>query len=150
LSLEDYEIRLSSEVLTQLVSIRLLRCDSRTDSIYYELSHDALIEPVLAMRQAQGLLFGWLGLVAGGISWLVTVTMGAVFIVSSLLAVNFAFLGYGSAPDRAQGPDGGLFLYFASWRRALRLQSQKRFFRVGCKQSAAMCGANEQNYASQI
>jgi hypothetical protein len=76
LSLEENEIkrqlRLSSETLRHLVSTRLLRCDSRADSMYYELSHDALIEPVLATRQARGLLLGSLGLVAGGISWLVT------------------------------------------------------------------------------
>jgi hypothetical protein len=65
LSLEENEIkrqlRLSSETLRHLVSNRLLRCDSRADSIYFELSHDALIEPVLATRQARGLLLGsWL------------------------------------------------------------------------------------------
>jgi hypothetical protein len=84
LSLEKNEIqrqlRLSSEILTQLVTIRLLRCDNRTDSIYYELSHDALVEPVLATIKARGLLFGSLGLIAGGILWFASAT-GIVFLI---------------------------------------------------------------------
>ena len=69
LSLEENEIRsqlkLTGDTLRQLVANRLLRTDSRSDSIYYELSHDALVEPVLATRRKRGLLVGWLGLVLG-------------------------------------------------------------------------------------
>ena len=54
LSLEEMEIRkqlnLSTEILRLLVTRRLLRSENRSDS-YYELSHDALIEPVLATRR---------------------------------------------------------------------------------------------------
>jgi Novel STAND NTPase 1 len=92
LSLEESEIkrqlRLSSETLGQLVSNRLLRCDSRADSMYYELSHDALIEPVLATRQARGFLLGSLGLVAGGISWLATL---AVLVITGFLFIAAVF-----------------------------------------------------------
>ena len=69
LSLEENEIRrqleLSGETLRQLVANRLLRTDSRSDSSYYELSHDALVEPVLATRRKRAMLVGWLGLVLG-------------------------------------------------------------------------------------
>jgi hypothetical protein len=95
LSLEENEIkrqlRLSSETLRQLVSNRLLRCDSRADSIYYELSHDALIEPVLATRQARGFVLGSLGLVAGGISWLVTLgllVVSVLFFIGAMIKMN--------------------------------------------------------------
>jgi hypothetical protein len=91
LSLEENEIkhqlRLSSETLRQLVSSRLLRCDSRADSMYYELSHDALIEPVLGTRQARGFVLGSLGLVAGGISWLVTLGLLVISLVFFIGAV---------------------------------------------------------------
>ena len=57
LSLEENEIRrqlkLSGETLKQLVANRLLRTDNRSDSSYYELSHDALVEPVLATRRKE-------------------------------------------------------------------------------------------------
>jgi hypothetical protein len=65
LSLEENEIRrqlgLSGETLRQLVNSRLLRADHRSDNTYYELSHDALVEPVLATGRKKALLFGWLG-----------------------------------------------------------------------------------------
>jgi hypothetical protein len=100
LSLEESDIkrqlRLSSETLRQLVSSRLLRCDNRADSMYYELSHDALIEPVLATRQAQGFLLGSLGLVAGVISWLVTLGvlfMTGVLFAGAIMTTRFATFG---------------------------------------------------------
>lgn len=85
LSLEENEIkrqlRLPSETLRLLVSNRLLRCDSRADSMYYELSHDALIEPVLGTRQARGFVLGSLGLVAGGLGLLV---ISVVFFIGAV------------------------------------------------------------------
>ncbi|HEY7666039.1 MAG TPA: hypothetical protein VH934_23215 [Xanthobacteraceae bacterium] len=106
LSLEENEIKrqlwLPSETLRQLVSSRLLRCDSRADSMYYELSHDALIEPVLATRQARGFLLGSLGVVAGAISWLVTVGLLVIFaalLVEGVVRMNFAYFGYDSPPE---------------------------------------------------
>jgi TPR repeat protein len=71
LSVEGHQIRrqlnLSAETLQQLVNVRLLRSDSRSDSTYYELSHDALVEPVLVTSRMRALLFGWLTVVAGSI-----------------------------------------------------------------------------------
>ena len=50
LSLEQDEIerkfKVSKPVLEKLVNSRLLRAESRVGSVYYELSHDTLIEPV--------------------------------------------------------------------------------------------------------
>jgi len=50
LSLEQEEIKrkfkVSKLVLEKLVNSRLLRAESRVGSVYYELSHDTLIEPV--------------------------------------------------------------------------------------------------------
>lgn len=72
LSLEQYELRrqlgLSDLALKQLVESRLLRTDRRSDSTYYELSHDALVEPVLATRRIQALLLGWAAIVFGSIA----------------------------------------------------------------------------------
>ena len=101
LSFEENEIRrqlgLSTETLRYLVSNRLLRCDSRADSIYYELSHDALIEPVLATRQARGILFGSLGVVAGGISWLITLALVILFV--AFITGGFINKNFASPPD---------------------------------------------------
>jgi hypothetical protein len=95
------QLRLPSETLRLLVSNRLLRCDSRADSMYYELSHDALIEPVLATRQARGLLLGSLGLVAGGISWLVTLgllVISVALLIGAVIKTNFESFGLDSPP----------------------------------------------------
>lgn len=54
LSLEEGEIlrayRLPKEALTELVERRLLRADTRVSSVYYELSHDTLVGPILETR----------------------------------------------------------------------------------------------------
>lgn len=71
LSIEEHELRkqlrLSERALAQLVDSRLLRTDRRSDSTYYELSHDALVEPVLATRRTQALLLGWSAILFGSI-----------------------------------------------------------------------------------
>jgi formylglycine-generating enzyme required for sulfatase activity len=55
LSLEEGEIqrtyRLPNEALAELVERRLLRADTRVASVYYELSHDTLVEPILEARR---------------------------------------------------------------------------------------------------
>ena len=55
LSLEEGEIqrryKVTSETLAKLVELRLLRADTRVGSVYYELSHDTLVEPILAARR---------------------------------------------------------------------------------------------------
>jgi hypothetical protein len=66
LSLEQSEIdrilSLPPRTLRWLVDRRLLRSDQRADSWYYELSHDSLVEPILATRRMQGLSVGLFGL----------------------------------------------------------------------------------------
>jgi hypothetical protein len=82
LSLEEMEIRkqlnLPLEILHLLVTRRLLRSENRSDSSYYELSHDALIEPVLATRRRKALLFGWVGLVISSIGFGV-ISIGVIY-----------------------------------------------------------------------
>ena len=55
LSLEESEIqrthKVTKETLDKLVELRLLRADTRVGSVYYELSHDTLVEPILAARR---------------------------------------------------------------------------------------------------
>ena len=71
LSIEEHEIHrqltLSGEILGKLVDRRLLRSDQRADSTYYELSHDTLVEPVLATRRVQGRFLGALTICAGAL-----------------------------------------------------------------------------------
>ena len=55
LSLDEEEIERTFAVtpddLKQLVDERLLRADPRLDSVYYELAHDTLIDPILDHRE---------------------------------------------------------------------------------------------------
>ncbi len=102
LSLEQHELRkqlgLSEVALTQLVESRLLRTDRRSESIYYELSHDALVEPVLATRRTQALLVGWTETVFG---WLV-IAFCSIFII--------AFLYLGAKAENPSERAGAIFL----------------------------------------
>ena len=74
LSLEETEIRrqlgLSKETLKQLVASRLIRAESRSDSTYYELSHDALVEPILASQHRKATVRGWFGVTFGALLFL--------------------------------------------------------------------------------
>ncbi len=71
LSVEERELlrqlKLPRETLSHLVDRRLLRTDRRSDSTYYELSHDALVQPVLASRRVQALVVSWAAVLAGSI-----------------------------------------------------------------------------------
>jgi photosystem II stability/assembly factor-like uncharacterized protein len=71
LSVEERELlrqlKLPRETLSQLVDRRLLRTDRRSDSTYYELSHDALVQPVLASRRVQAMVVSWAAVLAGSI-----------------------------------------------------------------------------------
>jgi hypothetical protein len=62
LSLEGSEITrlvgIPVEVLQELVDRRLLRRDLRADSVYYELGHDSLIEPVLSRNRRRQQIAG--------------------------------------------------------------------------------------------
>ncbi|MCI0590732.1 MAG: hypothetical protein L0Y67_03870 [Gammaproteobacteria bacterium] len=85
LSVEEAEIKrilkLTRTTLQQLVNRRLLRTDQRADSWYYELSHDSLIEPILASRRIRGLVFGLLGLFGSVLAGLGALALGVLFVV---------------------------------------------------------------------
>ncbi len=87
LSVDERELQtqlgLTSQVLRQLVDRRLLRTDRRADATYYELSHDALVQPVLDSRRTQALVVGWVAVIVGTIVSFVT----GAFIVLTILAV---------------------------------------------------------------
>ena len=91
LSLDEREIgrqlRLSSATLARLVESRLLRTDRRSDSTYYELSHDALVEPVLAGRRAQAMFVAWAQIIAGCLLCLVA----GLYVVVLVVVVVMAF-----------------------------------------------------------
>jgi hypothetical protein len=109
LSVEDHQIRrqlnLSAETLQQLVNIRLLRSDSRSDSTYYELSHDALVEPVLTTSRMRALLFGWLAVVAGSILAIALGGLGLLGIIYGLAVIT------GYQPMQADVPSTVFFVF---------------------------------------
>ena len=82
LSLEENELPrqldLSSETLGRLVASRLLRSESRAESTYYELSHDTLVEPILANRRAKAQVMGMLGIGFGGLVLLICLILALV------------------------------------------------------------------------
>jgi hypothetical protein len=112
LSLEEREIRrqlgVPPDMLRQLVESRVLRSDTRAESTYYELSHDALVRPILDTRGAEGTIVGWSGVAfgilvsIGGLLIFLAVTAGLVMHVQSaepepepvgaILAIVFFFL----------------------------------------------------------
>lgn len=71
LSVEGEQIERSLTIdagtLQQLVDRRLLRSDHRTDRSYYELSHDSLVQPILATSRLRGTMVGVLGLFGSGL-----------------------------------------------------------------------------------
>ncbi len=89
LSVEERELlrqlKLPRETLSQLVDRRLLRTDRRSDSTYYELSHDALVQPVLASRRVQAMVVSWAAVLAGSVVCLAA----AAFIMLCLYTVFF-------------------------------------------------------------
>jgi len=87
LSVEERELlrqlKLPRETLNQLVERRLLRTDRRSDSTYYELSHDALVQPVLASRRVQALVFSWAAVLAGSIVCLAAGAFIAICVITA-------------------------------------------------------------------
>jgi hypothetical protein len=79
LSLEESEIErrfhLSVETLRVLTEQRLLRAEPHADSVYYELSHDSLIEPILAQRQSRRELIAKVGGVLGAVLYVAIVSL---------------------------------------------------------------------------
>jgi hypothetical protein len=86
LSLEANEIHrqlnLSGETLGKLVDRRLLRSDQRADSTYYELSHDTLVEPVLATSRARRKFVGALVFISG----MIFLGLGGLLAMIALIA----------------------------------------------------------------
>jgi hypothetical protein len=86
ISLDDRELqrqlKLPPATLGHLVERRLLRSDRRSDSTYYELSHDALVEPVLAGRRMQALVVGWAAILAGSTISLLTGAWVLFFVIA--------------------------------------------------------------------
>jgi hypothetical protein len=83
LSLEEGEIAsahsVTPQMLQQLVDHRLLRADPRVGSVYYEISHDTLVAPILAHRdrrraEQRRKRLRWAALAAG----VIAVTVGAL------------------------------------------------------------------------
>lgn len=84
LSLEENEIcrqlSLTKEILGQLVASRLLRVEHRSDSAYYELSHDALVEPILASQHRKVTVTGWLGIASGTVIFFLSAFFSLLFL----------------------------------------------------------------------
>jgi hypothetical protein len=57
------------------VRSRLLRTEARAGNTYYELSHDALLEPVLASQRLRALVTGWL---QAGLAGSVVISIGGL------------------------------------------------------------------------
>jgi Novel STAND NTPase 1 len=86
LSLEENELRrqldLPKETLGRLVASRLLRSENRSESTYYELSHDALVEPILASRRLKAQVMGMLGIGSGAAVFLLSLALILVITVA--------------------------------------------------------------------
>jgi hypothetical protein len=86
LSLEEHEIHgrlnLSKQTLDRLVAARLLRSERRSECMYYELSHDALVEPILASSRYKARITAMLGIGYGALVILICLitALGALFI----------------------------------------------------------------------
>jgi hypothetical protein len=97
LSLEENEIRwqlhLPKDALHRLVTSRLLRSDNRSDNTYYELSHDALVEPILGSSRAKARVMGILGILYG--------------VLLILISFSFTLAGLGILGNLAHAKDNG-------------------------------------------
>jgi hypothetical protein len=113
--MEESEIKLrvgvDAATLNALTERRLLRADRTPEATYYELSHDSLINPVVASKgfSFAGRAIGWLLVViACSISfpvlifgtyqgwwggWLILMLMGALVTLGSLSFKKFSEMG---------------------------------------------------------
>ncbi len=89
LSLEESEIhrqlKLSRETLGLLATSRVLRSDNRSDSTYYELSHDALVEPILASSRTKQRVTGILGIGLGGLLILPSMLIVVLILLATIM-----------------------------------------------------------------
>jgi hypothetical protein len=134
LSVEEHEIhrqlKLSGEILGKLVDRRLLRSDQRADSTYYELSHDTLVEPVLATSRVKG---RFLGSLAGCTGALVSLIFGVLALFCLAMAYVFVRGGIGeftmSPAEKAKIPPG-MAAAFVVWSLVLLTISMLGIFLV--------------------
>ena len=93
LSLEENELRrqldLPKETLSQLVASRLLRSENRSESTYYELSHDALVEPIFASRRTKARVMGAFGIGSGALLFLLS--LFAVLAMQYYMLTEYVF-----------------------------------------------------------
>jgi hypothetical protein len=93
LSLEENELRrqldLPRETLSQLVASRLLRSENRSESTYYELSHDALVEPIFASRRTKARVMGAFGIGSGALLFLLS--LFAVLAIQYYVLTEYVF-----------------------------------------------------------
>ena len=93
LSLEENELRrqldLPKETLSQLVASRLLRSENRSESTYYELSHDALVEPIFASRRTKARIMGAFGIGSGALLFLLS--LFAVLAMQYYMLTEYVF-----------------------------------------------------------
>ncbi|HEY1502228.1 MAG TPA: YCF48-related protein [Acidobacteriaceae bacterium] len=89
LSVDERELcrhsRLPTEDLRQLLERRLLRTDRRSDRTYYELGHDALVQPVLASRRTQAFIMYSSAIFGGS---LVSVAMAVAIVTLIVLLIR--------------------------------------------------------------
>ncbi len=97
LSVDERELwraaSLPSDVLRLLVEQRLLRTDRRSDRTYYELGHDALVQPVLATRRRQAFLLYRIAIFAGSAITLPAAVL-LVFMVGFVISAGIDGLLY--------------------------------------------------------
>jgi hypothetical protein len=97
LSLEENELYrqlgLSREILGGLVASRLLRSETRSESTYYELSHDSLVEPILESRSAKAQIMGMLGIGWGALAFLFALL---ILVLSPAMMISLAHDSNGS------------------------------------------------------
>ncbi len=86
LSVDERELclhsRLTRDDMRQLQERRLLRTDRRSDRTYYELGHDALVQPVLASRRTMALITYTSAIVGGS-----TIGVSMAVAIIALIAV---------------------------------------------------------------
>ena len=109
LSLEENELRrqldVPKETLSQLVASRLLRSENRSESTYYELSHDALVEPIFASRRTKARVMGAFGIGSGALLFLFS-----LFAVVAMIYYMFTEYVFATETGEFVGEVIGLFL----------------------------------------
>lgn len=88
LSVEERELcrhsRMNLDDLRQMVERRLLRTDRRSDRTYYELGHDALVQPVLANRRTQAFIL-YSSAIFGGSTLSVTMAIMVIVLMATMV-----------------------------------------------------------------